>query len=137
MARNEDGLTLVELLIAMLIVGILTTIALPAFADLRGRSHDAKAKATAHHAQVAIETCGQESPTGYTRCNARALLALDPSLPPSPTLRLSGLGADGYTIAVQSQPTSQIFRIRRRAGVLTFTCSRARVGSCPRGGNWG
>ncbi len=139
LSSGEDGFTLVELLITMLIVSILATIAIPAFASQASKARDSRAKETAHAAEVAMESCMVDSLGLYNACDANALRVLDPTLPGSPTLKVS-VPAKGtsYTITVQSDPKTQTFQVKRSAkGVVTFPCKKVGVGNCPASGSWG
>ena len=53
--RREIGFTLVELAIAMLVVGVLSTIAVPAFLGVRNAGYDKEAQATVNAALAAAE----------------------------------------------------------------------------------
>jgi prepilin-type N-terminal cleavage/methylation domain-containing protein len=137
--KDESGLTLVELLIVMLVGTILAALAIPAFADQTSKAQDARAKETAHTALVAIESCRLESLLGrYEYCDEEVLRALEPTLPGKPTLKVNNLGAATYTIVVQSDPSSQKFKVKRTAkGVLSFPCEKEGTAGCPAGGDWG
>jgi prepilin-type N-terminal cleavage/methylation domain-containing protein len=67
--RNDDGFTLVELLVVMVIVGVLCAIAIPVFMSQRGRAHDSAAKADA-------STLGKELATYYVDHTAAPTLAI-------------------------------------------------------------
>src|ERR1700743_31623 len=78
---SEAGFTLIELLVVMLILGILAAIALPAFFNQRDKAGDAKAKETAHSAQVATETYATEHGGSYAGVSEEALHKIEPTLP--------------------------------------------------------
>jgi type IV pilus assembly protein PilA len=136
--EREAGFTLIELLVVMLILGILAAIALPAFFNQKDKAGDAKAKETAHSAQVAMETCFTDNGS-YADCDdISVLIAIEPTLTSEATaIRFpSAATQDSYEIQVASDTAGQLFRIKNVAGALTFECDRDGEGGCPTDGFW-
>ena len=127
---REAGFTLIELLVVMLILGILAAIALPAFFNQKDKAGDAKAKETAHSAQVAMETCFTDKGT-YIGCDELTVLDdIEPTLTGAAITFPVDATTNGYTIRVASDTTGQSFSIVNAAGVLTFPCEVGGKGGC-------
>jgi type IV pilus assembly protein PilA len=145
MRRNQDGFTLVELLVVILIVGILSAVAVPAFLGQRARSHDTAAKTFARHAQSAMESHYHAGQT-YAGATIAVLEAIEPSLKPARGITFAApptatLTATGYVLTVTSK-TTNTFTITKTAsgtgiGTVSRTCTRTNTkGGCSTSRIW-
>jgi prepilin-type N-terminal cleavage/methylation domain-containing protein len=86
---NDRGFTLIELLVVMIIVGVLASIAVPAFLTQRSRAHDASTKSD-------VTNVGKEIATYYVDGNGSGL-NLDLNVAPG---RAVITDQDGYSTSI-------------------------------------
>jgi len=135
---REEGFTLVELLVVMLILGLLAAIAIPSFFNQRDKAKDADAKAAARTAQTAMETFATDNGGKYAPTPAAAdLVAIEATL--SDATLAAPISTDTtYTVGVESE-TGTTFNISRNgSGQTNQLCTDPGKAGCPSGdGNWG
>jgi type IV pilus assembly protein PilA len=130
-AQSEQGFTLVELLVVMLIIGLLAAIAIPAFFNQRNKANDASAKESVRTAQTAIETYSTDNGGSYANADVAKLQAIEATVPAgcgtaTGTLCTSAVtpnGTTGYTVTVRST-TGNTYSITRAGGSITYPCSK-------------
>lgn len=97
---SEQGFTLIELLMVIMIIGILTTIAVPSYLQFRVKAYQAAAQANVRSAQPAVESYYQDPAGGNNSYNNITGAQLRSQAPGIPTTVKAGYNAakDGFCL---------------------------------------
>ena len=144
--NGEEGFTLVELLVVILIIGILAAIAIPSFLNQKGKGEDASAKSSAREAATAVETFYTDN-ASYG-ASVTQLKAIEPTLPDAASADATAVStanagqmfvtgtATTYTIHVWSKPSGRFYEIKKDASGVSRSCLPAGQGGCNASGSW-
>jgi type IV pilus assembly protein PilA len=148
--RDQRGFALIELLIAMIIIGVLAAIAIPSFLSQRSKGQDACAKTQVQTMQTAMETIYTEQES-YVNVDLSKLhstenaIVTDGACGNGSTATVgavagaacnagAGPGARDYCISQTSTSGRTFVLARNGGGTITRTCAPT-GGSCT-GGVW-
>jgi type IV pilus assembly protein PilA len=157
-AEEDQGFSLIELLVVILIICILAAIAIPSFLSQTSKADDASAKSQARTALTAAETLGTDNNGAYnapTAVSVAGLQGVESTLKDSSGATLVGAGPDASTApitptSVSGDSASNSYYVESRAagstdrfeivrhsdGTVERRCTPQGNGACPSTGNW-
>jgi prepilin-type N-terminal cleavage/methylation domain-containing protein len=129
--RADDGFTFVELLVAILIIGILAAIGLATFLGQRVKAQDALAKASVVTAAKAMAAYSTGTNGSFSGATPAELAKIEPALGQAPGLTVIA-SALTFTISVDSAAGGgAAFSIKRSAdGGSVRDCTTPGAGAC-------
>ena len=135
---TENGFSLIELLVVMLVIGVLAAIALPAFLNQEHKGHDADAKANARNLVSLVDAC-YTGKNDYSQCADVPGLGGNLGIPYGSNpgeASVTDSAVDHYTVTAVSvaktNGTNNTFSISRDdQGVISRSCSGG--GGCHNG----
>jgi type IV pilus assembly protein PilA len=134
--EEEDGLSLIELLVVLIIIGLIAAIAIASFTSQKDKAHDADAKTAARGAQLAMESYFVDNKT-YSGATVAQLQSIQPVLRNAPGLTVQSATANTFQLSTSSTSTTSVtFTVARSVnGTIARTCTPPDTGGC-KGGVW-
>jgi type IV pilus assembly protein PilA len=136
--RKQDGFTLIEILVVVLIIGILAAVALPSFLGQTARANDAAAKTQVGTLQTAMKEFAMDNDGSYKGATLAKLEATEPTLKDETTAvakEVSGATATSFEIESEAVGSSDVYKLTSSNGEVTRSCTPVDAGGC-KGGSW-
>lgn len=142
--RNQQGFTLIEILVVLLILGVLAAIAIPVFTGQSEAAKDTEAKQLASNLEKHVESCFVEE-RSYARCDSAGELGSKTGLtfgtdPGEVTVAVDPFGMDAVAFVATSK-TGTLFALvhpkgeRKKQRVCLVPSNAYPTGSCRQGGS--
>jgi type IV pilus assembly protein PilA len=128
---DEGGFTLIELLVVVLIIGILSAIAIPAFLSQTSKASDSAAKTQVGTLQTTMQSFAAEENGSYLGANLAKLEAIEPTLKDTTTAKaaVGAVTATSFTVESEAVGSKDKYTLTNNNGTITRTCTVASTSS--------
>jgi type IV pilus assembly protein PilA len=132
---DEGGFTLIELLVVVLIIGILSAIAIPAFLSQTSKASDSAAKTQVGTLQTTMQSFAAEENGSYTNATLAKLQAIEPTLKDTSTAIAKPvvITATGFEVESEAVGSKDTYKLINKEGEISRTCkvtSTSSPGGC-------
>ena len=134
--RSQDGFSLVELLVVILLITILAAIGLTVLTGQRAKAHDAEAKQHATNVALALESCHVDE-GDFRDCDDAAQLAQTGMRIGTGRgeVEVASASSREYLVVSHSRTGSQ-FTVERTSDGRVRSCDPPGEGGCREGSSW-
>ena len=133
----DEGFTLVEVLVVVLLIGILAAIGLTSLLGQQRKAQDVDAKSNARNLLSLVELCSTERRDARDCDSSGELQEKGLSLGTGPgEVDVSDATADTFTVVAHSRSGTRFLIARDADGHAARSCNPGGTGGCPSGGSW-
>jgi type IV pilus assembly protein PilA len=136
--RAQDGFSLIEILVVVLIIAILAAIAIPSLIGQTARASDAAAKTQIGTLQTAMKEFAMDNSGSYEGATLAKLQAIEPTLKDETTAvakEVAGASATSFEVESEAVGSNDVYKLTSSNGEVARSCAPADAGGC-KGGGW-